>query len=104
MVTSLPSTRRWMWPSLPWMWVVVWLTILAPVSSRRTSGRLWGTGWPLRGVSVVGGGGGRVARAGGGGVRAARPGRPAVAAGAGGWAQGDDGEQDGGTGPPDSGK
>src|SRR5215211_620737 len=53
MVTSLPSTRRWMWPSLPWMWVLVWLTILAPVSSRRTSGRLWRTVWPLRGVSMV---------------------------------------------------
>src|SRR5512132_2844449 len=53
MLTSLPSTSRWMWPSLPWMRVVVRLTILAPTSSRRTSGRSWWTVWPLRGVSMV---------------------------------------------------
>src|SRR4029453_15206561 len=53
MLTSLPSTIRWMWPSSPWMWVVVWLTILAPTRFRRTSGRSWWTVWPLRGVSMV---------------------------------------------------
>src|SRR5215213_5904251 len=53
MFTSLPSTSRWTWPSSPWMRVVVWLTILAPTSFRRTSGRSWRTVWPLRGVSMV---------------------------------------------------
>src|SRR5881394_2946706 len=53
MLTSLPSTIRWMWPLSPWMWVVVWLTILAPTRFRRTSGRSWRTVWPLRGVSMV---------------------------------------------------
>src|SRR5512132_3777550 len=35
------------------MWVVVWLTILAPTRFRWTSGRAWRTVWPLRGVSMV---------------------------------------------------
>src|SRR4029450_5787011 len=52
MLTSLPSTRRWMWPSSPWMRVVVWLTILASSRPRRS----WEpslTVWPLRGVRMV---------------------------------------------------
>src|SRR4029453_13187182 len=82
MLTSLPSTIRWMWPSSPWMWVVVWLTILAPTRFRRTSGRSWWTVWPLRGVSMVslagllGRGGARVGAPGG----AAPPSPPEQAA------------------------
>src|SRR5215218_1651353 len=52
MFTSLPSTRRWMWPSSPWMRVVVWLTILAPSRPRRSSAPSL-TVWPLRGVTIV---------------------------------------------------
>src|SRR4029450_14001135 len=56
MLTSLPSTRRWMWPWSPWMRVVVWLTILASSRPRRS----WEpslTVWPLRGVRRVRGAG-----------------------------------------------
>src|SRR5215211_37642 len=52
MLTSLPSTRRWMWPSSPWMRVVVWLMILAPARPRRSSAPSL-TVWPLRGVTMV---------------------------------------------------
>src|SRR5215212_9369150 len=52
MLTSLPSTRRWMWPSSPWMRVVVWLMILAPARPRRSSAPSL-TVWPLRGVTIV---------------------------------------------------
>src|SRR5215217_7615008 len=52
MLTSLPSTRRWMWPWSPWMRVVVWLTILAPARPRRSSAPSL-TVWPLRGVTIV---------------------------------------------------
>src|SRR5215211_7346151 len=53
MSTSLPSTSRWMWPSSPWMRVVVRLTILPPSSSRRSSGRSRRTVWPFLGVVMV---------------------------------------------------
>src|SRR5215216_4526656 len=52
MFTSLPSTSRWMWPSSPWMRVVVWLTILALSRPRRTSAPSL-TVWPLRGARMV---------------------------------------------------
>src|SRR5829696_4718857 len=52
MFTSLPSTSRWMWPSSPWMRVVVWLMILALSRPRRSSAPSL-TVWPLRGVVMV---------------------------------------------------
>jgi hypothetical protein len=41
-----------MWPSSPWMRVVVWLTILALSRARRSSASSL-TVWPLRGVLMV---------------------------------------------------
>src|SRR5829696_3223085 len=52
MFTSLPSTRRWMWPSSPWIRVVVWLMILALSRPRRSSAPSL-TVWPLRGAMMV---------------------------------------------------
>src|SRR5919204_5769392 len=53
MATSLPSTSRWTCPWSGRMWVLVWVTILAPARPRWTSGVWLWTVWPLWGLRMV---------------------------------------------------